>query len=164
MFEQNSNRHRSFLVNGIVISLQISERRAAEVAKLHDSDGDARMEMVTKKMAILGVFGLLDPPKASVKASVKVCQNAGMRVVMITGDQPATATAIARDLGILSERRGEQARMCLDLHDGEEMQSEQEIDRLVTKTSAWARAQPADKVTIVESLQRMGPTKGMRND
>merc|ERR1719498_1719189 len=85
---------------------------------------------------------------------------------MITGDQPRTARAIALDLGILSRKdQKAQARLCSDLHaaDGE-LKSEDEIDELVAHTSAWARAQPADKVTIVQSLQRMGHTAAMTGD
>merc|ERR1719498_378749 len=85
---------------------------------------------------------------------------------MITGDQPRTARAIALDLGILSRKdQKAQARLCSDLHaaDGE-LKSEDEIDELVAHTSAWARALPSDKVTIVESLQRMGHTAAMTGD
>merc|ERR1719498_1219060 len=85
---------------------------------------------------------------------------------MITGDQPRTARAIALDLGILSPKdQKAQARLCSDLHaaDGE-LKSEDEIDELVAHTSAWARALPSDKVTIVQSLQRMGHTTAMTGD
>merc|ERR1719498_7652 len=85
---------------------------------------------------------------------------------MITGDQPRTARAIALDLGILSPKdQKAQARLCSDLHaaDGE-LKSEDEIDELVAHTSAWARALPSDKVTIVQSLQRMGHTAAMTGD
>jgi hypothetical protein len=99
-----------------------------------------------------------------VKAAVETCHRAGVRVVMITGDQPATAAAIGANLGIKQE--GTETRLCSDLHDPQtdNLLSEEEIDRMTSNTNVWARAHPQDKVAIVESLQRQGHTPAMTGD
>jgi len=121
------------------------------------------MAMVTTNLAIVGAFGILDPPRQTVKGSIARCKSAGIRVVMITGDQPPTAAAIGQALDIVQDKA--HAKNCTALHDaGGGLLRESEIDLLVHETNVWARAQPADKVTIVESLQRQGYTAAMTGD
>ena len=55
-------------------------------------------------MTLLGLVGIMDPPRPEARAAVLTCQHAGIKPVMITGDHPATATTIARELGLLDER------------------------------------------------------------
>jgi magnesium-transporting ATPase (P-type) len=135
----------------------------ADVAKLRTLDADDRMTMVTTSLAIVGAFGILDPPRQTVKASIARCKSAGIRVVMITGDQPPTAAAIGQALDIVQDK--DNAKNCSTLHGASgELIPEDQIDQLVHQTNVWARAQPADKVTIVESLQRQGYTAAMTGD
>lgn len=135
----------------------------AEVQDLHSFDADARAAMLTQKMVLVGAFGLEDPPRPTVRSAIDTCKEAGMRVIMITGDQLDTAAAIGLQLNILKEKG--QTRKCEELHDkaGKSLSSEQ-IDALVANTNAWSRAQPSDKQTIIESLQRLGHTVAMTGD
>ena len=56
-------------------------------------------------MTLLGLVGMMDPPRAEAKEAVRVCLNAGIRPIMITGDHPLTASAVAREIGILTDQR-----------------------------------------------------------
>jgi magnesium-transporting ATPase (P-type) len=146
-----------------VLLLCVRTLTETEVTTLRQLDADARMSMLTQQLAIVGAFGILDPPRATVKASIERCKSAGVRVVMITGDQPPTAAAIGEALGIVSDKS--QAKLCTALHDKDgALLPEGEIDQMVRETNVWARAQPADKVTIVETLQRMGLPTAMTGD
>lgn len=146
-----------------VLLLCIRVLSDAELEALRPLEPDERADIVTKKLAVLGAFGILDPPRAAVGSSIAKCKAAGIRVVMITGDQQPTAAAIGLNLKLVHSV--DQARLCADLYDSSgRLLSENEIDLLVADTPIWARAQPSDKVTIVESLQRMGFTTAMTGD
>uniref|UniRef100_A0A0G4H8W2 P-type sodium-transporting ATPase4 n=1 Tax=Chromera velia CCMP2878 TaxID=1169474 RepID=A0A0G4H8W2_9ALVE len=117
--------------------------------------------------ALLGLFGLMDPPRSSVKHAIRLCRQAGVRVVMITGDQTSTACAIARELGILrySEDPAKRASICAALQDESGVdKTEREVDELTKRVNVWSRARPTDKVLIVESLQRQGHVPAMTGD
>ena len=108
-------------------------------------------------LTFIGLFGMIDPPRAEVKAAVASCVAAGIRPVMITGDHPLTAAAIARDLGIA--RTGH----AVTGHELNEM-TEAELDRAVMAHSVFARVSPEHKLRIVESLQRQGEVVAMTGD
>lgn len=108
-------------------------------------------------LTFIGLFGMIDPPRAEVKAAVNSCVAAGIRAVMITGDHPLTAAAIARDLGIAREGRA------VTGHDLNEM-TEAELDRAVMTSSVFARVSPEHKLRIVESLRRQGEVVAMTGD
>ncbi len=103
---------------------------------------------------LLGLAGLADPLRASVPAAIRECQAAGIRVVMITGDYPITARAIARQAGLQSE----------DVLDGPsiERMSEAELAAAVARVSVFARIVPAQKLRIVSGIQ--GGWRGGRDD
>eukprot|EP00929_Paragymnodinium_shiwhaense_P053088 TRINITY_DN26579_c0_g1_i4.p1 TRINITY_DN26579_c0_g1~~TRINITY_DN26579_c0_g1_i4.p1 ORF type:complete len:1254 (+),score=306.26 TRINITY_DN26579_c0_g1_i4:165-3926(+) len=104
-----------------------------------------------------------DIARITVAPSILKCQGAGMRVIMITGDQPATAAAVGMTLNVARDKC--QARLCSELNDGSgEPLPESEVDELVKTTNVWARARPSDKVTIIQSLQRLGHTVAMTGD
>jgi magnesium-transporting ATPase (P-type) len=149
-----------------VLLLCIREITDQEVKQMVSMEADDRMKMVTKKMAPVGAFGILDPPRGTVRDAIDKCHGAGIRVVMITGDQPPTAGAIGRNLRI--SLHGSKTKECKELHENEEatgaMKAPSAVDKLTRETNVWARAQPADKVAIVESLQRQGHTPAMTGD
>mmetsp|Transcript_79928 Transcript_79928/g.138698 ORF Transcript_79928/g.138698 Transcript_79928/m.138698 type:complete len:1242 (+) Transcript_79928:82-3807(+) len=162
---QVAMRENSSMANGAlrVMILCIRLLRDSEVQDLHTFDADARAAMLTQKMILVGAFGLEDPPRPSVRDAIGICKDAGMRVIMITGDQLDTAAAIGQQLNILKEKA--QTRKCEDLHDKSGKTLPLAIvDDLVAKTNAWSRAQPSDKQTIIESLQRLGHTVAMTGD
>jgi calcium-translocating P-type ATPase len=109
-------------------------------------------------LVALGFVGISDPLRSSVFAAVRRCQEAGVRVIMITGDHPATARSIAREAGILSsDDEIVSAPELAELQNGE-------IDARLAHTTVIARATPLDKLRIVESLQRQGHTIAMTGD
>ncbi|MFY7855651.1 MAG: cation-translocating P-type ATPase, partial [Rubrivivax sp.] len=112
----------------------------------------------------VGLLGLSDPVRPEVPAAVAECRAAGMRVVMITGDYPATARAIARQAGLADPR--DAADRALDVLSGEEMASltdEALRERLAT-VSVCARIAPEQKLRIVKALKARGEIVAMTGD
>ena len=104
----------------------------------------------------LGLMGFADPLRANVPAAVAECRAAGIRVVMITGDYPATARAIARQAGLDAANVGS--------GDDIEVASDEELARLVAATSVFARIRPNQKLRIVQSLKANGEIVAMTGD
>ena len=109
-------------------------------------------------LTFLGVAGMIDPPRKEVAESVRVCREAGIRTVMITGDHKATALAIAKELGIYHE--GDY------VISGEELNhlNDDELDIKVKTATVFARVSPADKLRIIQSLKRIGEVAAMTGD
>lgn len=115
-------------------------------------------EMVESDLLFAGMAGMIDPPKDEVKQSIKECRAAGIYPVMITGDHPSTAAAIARDIGILREN---------DLVvTGKELQSmsDDEFENRVEKIAVYARVSPGQKLDIIKALQRKNHFVAMTGD
>jgi magnesium-transporting ATPase (P-type) len=109
-------------------------------------------------LVALGFVGISDPLRADVPLAVQRCQDAGVRVIMLTGDHPATAHAIAREAGLLAGGDGMLTGADIaELDDGE-------LDRRLERATVVARVTPLDKLRIVESLQRRGHTVAMTGD
>jgi magnesium-transporting ATPase (P-type) len=111
-----------------------------------------------RDLTALGFIGISDPLRPTACAAVSKCQEAGIRVIMLTGDHPATARAIAREAGLL-DGRGEvlTGDEIAELHNGE-------LDARLERAAVIARATPLDKVRIIESLQRCHRTVAMTGD
>lgn len=109
-------------------------------------------------LTFLGLVCMIDPPRPEVRDAVAVCRRAGIRPVMITGDHVVTASAIARDLGIMKE--GDVAIT------GQELaaMSEKELDQKVRSISVYARVSPEDKIRIVKAWQAQGEIVSMTGD
>ena len=112
-----------------------------------------------RDLTLLGFVGIRDPLRPSVPAAVARCREAGVRVVMITGDHPATAQAIAREAGLLDAAGDEvvTAAELAELHNGE-------LTRRLERVTVVARATPLDKLRIIEGLRRGGHTVAMTGD
>jgi P-type Ca2+ transporter type 2C len=106
----------------------------------------------------LGLVGMLDAPRPEVREAVSRCKQAGIRVVMITGDHQLTAQAIAQDLGIAQE--GDHVLTGRDL----EKLSQAELEREVDHISVYARVAPEHKLRIVQALQSLGKIVAMTGD
>ena len=106
----------------------------------------------------LGFLGIADPLRAGVRDAVQRCHAAGIRVIMITGDHPATARAIGRQAGMVDH--GELVLTGADIVDLDDAS----LDEMLERVTIIARATPVDKVRIVESLQRRGHTVAMTGD
>lgn len=102
----------------------------------------------------VGWVCLIDPPKPGVKEAVTRCQSLGVRVVMITGDQKATASVMAKGLGVLPE--GTEVWTRKDLDNG--------VDKIPSSVRVFARTQPEEKLAIVQSLQASGDIVTMVGD
>ena len=108
-------------------------------------------------LVFLGLQGMIDPPREEVKESIRACQEAGIRVVMITGDHGATAAAIARDLGIAGDERVVTGR------DIDQMEGDHLVDE-VARTSVYARVSPDHKLQIVRAFQSRGEIVAVTGD
>ena len=106
----------------------------------------------------IGMVGMIDPPREEAKEAVKKCKTAGIKTVMITGDHKITATAIAKELGIL-EKESE----AITGSELEEM-SQEELEKNIRNYSVYARVSPEHKVRIVKAWQKQGEIVAMTGD
>lgn len=109
-------------------------------------------------LTFMGLVGMIDPPRPEVKSAVDICRKAGIKPVMITGDHITTASAIARDLGILLD--GDIAVTGAQLNTF----TEEELDKKVELISVYARVSPEDKIRIVKAWQKKGRVVAMTGD
>ncbi|MEG4408533.1 cation-transporting P-type ATPase [Microcoleus sp. MON2_D5] len=115
-------------------------------------------ETSEQDMIWLGLVSMLDAPRPEVREAVVKCRNAGIRVVMITGDHQLTAKAIAYDLGIAKE--GDRVLTGQEL----EKLSQEELKQQVEQVSVYARVSPEHKLRIVQALQSWGKFVAMTGD
>jgi Ca2+-transporting ATPase len=112
-------------------------------------------ETCEKEMIFLGLQGMIDPPRKEAKDSLLKCEEAGIRVIMITGDQLLTAEAIAKEIGITGKAVS-----------GEELEkmNEKELLSAVKEVNIYARVSPEHKLRIINSLKRAGNVVAMTGD
>lgn len=111
-----------------------------------------------KELVFCGLIGMIDPPRPQAKAAVARCKKAGIRPVMITGDSPVTAKAIAADIGIDDGHSKVMTGQALD------KLSQDELVRQVGSCTVFARVSPEHKVRIVKAFQRKGAVVAMTGD
>ncbi len=126
-----------------------------EIEKVPDNPTSEELE---KGLTFMGLVGMIDPPRPEAKDAVSVCRRAGIKPVMITGDHVVTASAIARELGILLE--GDRAITGHQL----DMMTDSELDKEVENISVYARVSPENKIRIVKAWQRKGKVVSMTGD
>ena len=117
-----------------------------------------KTENVEFGMTFVGAVGMIDPPRKEVIGAVETCHDAGIRVIMITGDHKVTALAIAKQLHIF--RKGNTVITGTEL---DEMTDEQ-LDEAVKTCVVFARVSPSDKLRIIKSLKRTGEVAAMTGD
>jgi len=115
------------------------------------------IETAEHEMTFLGLVGLIDPPRPEAKAAIKTCEDAGIKVVMITGDHPVTAQAVARELGLLKIGRVITGAELDDL-------SDEVFEREVEKIEVYARVSPSHKLRVVTALQKNKHIVAMTGD
>ena len=130
--------------------LAVARARPGDVAALPDDQRDLRLEL-------LGLVCLQDPVRRGVPAAVAECARAGIRTVMITGDHPATARSIAREIGLA---RPDDCLTGVDL----EALDDEALARAVGRVDVYARVVPAQKLRLVRALQAQGEVVGMTGD
>lgn len=109
-------------------------------------------------LIFIGFVGMIDPPRKEAFSAIEACKNAGIKVVMITGDHPSTAAAIAKQLGIIKEDKE-----CIK---GEELDAlkDDELTRQVMNYSVYARVSPHHKVRLVKAYRELGHIVAMSGD
>ncbi len=141
-------QNRAYAENGLrVLGLAFKEHK-----------GSMEIEDVESELVFAGLVSIRDPPREGVKGSVEKCRQAGMRVVMITGDNEATAKSIAGDVGIYSE--GDTVMTGSQV----ESMDENSFKRAVNNTTVYARVSPSHKLKIVDTLQKAGNVVAMTGD
>jgi magnesium-transporting ATPase (P-type) len=156
---------------------------------------DNRLEAILghSNLTLLGLYGFIDPPREGVSDAIATCHKAGVKVVMITGDQKLTAFAVAERIGLLNFNENQVTKirienvdkkedfqqntdsslqeavvLCSTLHNNEDnfapYLDEESLDNIVSKALVFARAQPQDKLIIIESLKRQGHVVAMTGD
>jgi Ca2+-transporting ATPase len=131
-------------------------RAALRVLAIADKRADGR-EDAEDGMCLLGLVGMIDPPRAEAKAAIAACERAGIRPIMITGDHPETARAIAAELGILRDGRVVIGREL-------DAMTEPELQAAVEEIEVYARVSPEHKLRVVEAWQANGHICAMTGD
>ncbi len=132
---------------------------AVAARRLPDLPGEVLAETVERDLTLVALVGLRDPPRPEALDAIAQCTTAGITVVMITGDHPATAVAIARDLGIIGDAPAgvvtgaELARL-----------TPAQLDEVVRDARVYARVAPEQKLAIVKALQARGDFVAMTGD
>lgn len=121
------------------------------------SKTNATLESAQSGMTFLGLAGMIDPPRPEAKSAIATCEQAGIRTVMITGDHPVTAQAVARELGLLKTGH---------VVTGAELEamSDEQFQRDVETIEVYARVSPAHKLRVVTALQANGHIVAMTGD
>ncbi len=115
-------------------------------------------EELENGLIFMGLVGMIDPPRPEAKVAVATCRRAGIKPIMITGDHVVTASAIAKELGILVE--GDRAITGAEL----DAMNDSELDAQVEEISVYARVSPENKIRIVKAWQRRGQVVSMTGD
>ncbi len=131
---------------------------AVAYRELDDIPLEAKSEEIENSLTFLGLLGIIDPPREEAKEAVKTCILAGIKPVMITGDHVVTASAIAKELGILKDESEAVSGVQLS------KMSDEELNKNVRNYSVYARVSPEDKIRIVKAWQNAGEIVAMTGD
>lgn len=123
--------------------------------ELPDLTKDKSLE---RELIIIGLLGMLDPPREEVPVAIKSCHNAGIKVVMVTGDHPDTAAAIAKQLKVLQPGDNIVTGKQLD------NMGQAELERIVNGITVYARVSPRHKLRIIRALKKQGHIVAMTGD
>jgi P-type Ca2+ transporter type 2C len=115
------------------------------------------LENSAHDLTFLGLVGMIDPPRPEARAAIQTCEKAGIKVVMITGDHPLTARAVASELGLLKNGRVITGAELAEMNDSE-------FEKCVNEIEVYARVSPADKLRVVTALQKQDHIVAMTGD
>jgi len=162
--------HSNFeLVNGRIIRL--NERRKEDLFEVYESmakkglrvlgfackwlEGDVSLENAETGLVFVGFQGMIDPPRPEVKNAIKICKEAGIKVLMMTGDSKLTADAVAKEIDLQG--------ISIDAATLKKISDKQLIEN-IDKISVFARISPKDKLRIINILKQKGETVAMTGD
>jgi len=106
-----------------------------------------------KNLIFVGLQAMIDPPREEIKAAIEKCRNAGIKVIMITGDNEITARAVAKEIGLQGKSI-----------EGKKLDEIQNFDDIVEEITIYARVNPSDKLKIIDSLKKKGHIVAMTGD
>jgi Ca2+-transporting ATPase len=118
---------------------------------------DFREESIESDLIFVGLMGMIDPPREEAKEANRLCEQAGIKAVMITGDHKLTATAIAKELGMLK------SDVVLTGPELDKM-GDEKFEKVVESVSVYARVSPEHKLRIVKALKKKGHIVAMTGD
>lgn len=150
------------LITAQIINSEMSEQALRVLAiaykELDSLPATAKSEDLEYGLTFMGMFGMIDPPRPEAKIAVATCKKAGIKPVMITGDHVITASAIAKELGIL--QAGDKAITGAEL----DLMNDTTLDSEIENISVYARVSPENKIRIVKAWQRKGQVVAMTGD
>ncbi len=146
--------------------LKINENMAAQslrvvciaIKPLDELPANPNPDEIETDLTFVGLIGLSDPPRSNALEGIKICDSAGIRTIMMTGDNVITAMSVARRIGILKD--GTEAITGAELAE----MSDDELRANITKYTVYARISPEDKLRIVEAWQARGDTVAITGD
>lgn len=121
---------------------------------------DAPDAEIYEDLQLVGLVGLIDPPRQGIQQAIQRCREAGVRVIMVTGDQPETAQAIAHSVGLVEEESATPVIHGAELEDSHFQERRDEL----LKTNIFARVTPAQKLNLIDLHQDNGAIVGMTGD
>ncbi|MEG1705119.1 MAG: cation-translocating P-type ATPase [Clostridia bacterium] len=156
---------KEFKNNIIQVNLSLAHEALRVLAfayKIEDKEvqinGNEDMKKVESDLIFVGLTGMIDPPRPEAKEAVRQCFEAGMIPVMITGDNIETASAIAKELGIIT--KDDEAVTGIEV----DKMSEEELLKRVQNIRVYARVSPENKIRIVKAWKKLGKTVAMTGD
>ncbi|KMP02435.1 calcium-transporting ATPase sarcoplasmic/endoplasmic reticulum type [Coccidioides immitis RMSCC 2394] len=147
---------------GLRVIAIASISNVAEAPLLHTAETSNEYEKLEQNMTLIGLVGMLDPPRPEVAASIQKCREAGIRVIVITGDNQNTAESICRQIGVFGKHEDLRGKSFT----GREFDalSEQGKIEAARQASLFSRVEPTHKSKLVDILQSLGQVVAMTGD
>ncbi len=144
-----------------VLGVAFKELTGIEVEDFHELSEQTKIhERSESDLTFIGLIGMIDPPREEAKEANKMCQKAGIKTIMITGDHRLTAVAVAKEIGITRSNPGDSTLTGTEL----DVLSDEEFEKIVEEVRVYARVSPEHKLRIVKALKKKGEIVAMTGD
>ncbi len=160
--ELDDERRRMLLTDAAAMASE--GLRVLAIAEKTTTAGRVTQEQAESELALIGLVGLLDPPRPAARSAIATCHEAGIRTIMITGDHPATAIAIARQVGLYDENGGDNRKADLLVGTAIDALSDEALREAVGYAAIFARTTPGQKLRIVQALHARGEVVAVTGD